>query len=105
MMTVFMITLSENLPFLEDREAELLELCFLAKLLNLWQRREILKRADAALMVIDAAELNIPPKPPVLELRSFNLISPQFVYHHLQFKLPDLIEVFKALNFPPNIKV
>ena len=36
MMTVFMIAQSENLPLLEDREAELLELCFLAELLNKW---------------------------------------------------------------------
>eukprot|EP00978_Attheya_sp_CCMP212_P031143 scaffold116644_cov31-Attheya_sp.AAC.1 len=51
-------------------------------------------------MNVHPEEVSIPRKPPLLELRSFDLISEAFVYHNLHFNLPDLVTVFKALDFP-----
>eukprot|EP00978_Attheya_sp_CCMP212_P033953 scaffold139886_cov60-Attheya_sp.AAC.1 len=67
---------------------------------ELERRCTILQAADAALMTVHPEEVSIPRKPPVLELRSFDLISEAFVYHNLRFNLPDLVTVFKALDFP-----
>ena len=103
-MMLYQVLQSENLVMGEDDETELLELCFLAEWSELQRRCTIIEAADAALMNIQIGKRSIPRKPPVLELRSFNLIDPAFVYHNLRFNLPDLITVFAALDFPPTFK-
>jgi hypothetical protein len=101
-MMLYQVLQSKKLVMGEDNETELLELFFLAEWSELQRRCTIIEAADAALMNIQICERSIPRKPPVLELRSFNLIDPAFVYHNLRFNLPDLITVFAALDFPPT---